>query len=280
MNYPIEYAWFCHGGKVRPNNEDNVWCMGQMFPMIHEGSEEVREGKLSSAEAPVFAVFDGMGGESCGEVASYLGAKAFGESVEALRSLLVQNPEDFLGEACQRMNQEVLDYARANRVRTMGSTVAMAAFGEDHIGAGNLGDSRIYALFQGKLAQVSKDHVLSRSLFGKAPLTQYLGLPQEEMSLEPHLLRLPYRNGLRILLCSDGVTDMISERRIRDFLLLEDCGASARAILQEGLSAGGRDNLSAVVIRVLGQEAAPEGGEKRKGWLDRLFGRVKKERMI
>ena len=271
MNYQIEYAWFCHGGNVRPNNEDNIWIQGELLPMEHEGGEKISQGVLMDHEGPVFGVFDGMGGESCGEAASFIGAKSLGDSVKELSTLQREKPGDFLKEACNRMNQEVLDFASDNRIRTMGSTVALAAFGENEIGVGNLGDSRIYSLFQGKWEQVSEDHVLTRSFFGKAPLTQYLGLPQDEMVLEPHIACIPYRADLRLLLCSDGVTDMISSRRLRDLMGGENCAAVAESLLKEGLSAGGRDNLTAVVIRILPGEMEGDLKPKHVPWYARFF---------
>ena len=64
MNYDIEYAYACHRGKVRSNNEDNFWCCGHMLPEINDGSGEISEERCSSQTFPVLALFDGMGGES------------------------------------------------------------------------------------------------------------------------------------------------------------------------------------------------------------------------
>ena len=273
MNYKIEYAWCCHGGKVRPNNEDNFWCMGEMLPQEHEGSDQIFAGECPLDAVPVFGVFDGMGGESCGEVASYLGARSFGELWKENPSLAKEDPEGFLRLACTKMTDEVLTYERENQIGSMGSTVAIAALGKEHLAVANLGDSRIYASYSGKMAQISKDHVLGRSFFGKAPLTQYLGLPTDEMLLEPSVQRMPYRVGLCVLLCSDGLSDMVSERRIRELMEGRDARQTVEGLLSEALAEGGRDNVTAVVIRILGgEEGVARGEAKPQGLFSRIFG--------
>ena len=72
MTYYIDYAYTCHAGKVRPNNEDNFWCCGEHLPVSNHGTEEIRTGIRLRESLPVMAVFDGMGGESQGEMASWL----------------------------------------------------------------------------------------------------------------------------------------------------------------------------------------------------------------
>ena len=69
-----------------------------------------------------------------------------------------------------------------------------------------------------KFYQISQDHVLGRSLFGKAPLTQYLGMEEENLQLEPSISRQEIKIGDRFLLCSDGITDMLSDGEIADIL--------------------------------------------------------------
>ena len=72
MTYHIDYAYTCHAGKVRPNNEDNFWCCGEHLPVSNHGTEEIRTGIRLRESLPVMAVFDGMGGESQGEMAAWL----------------------------------------------------------------------------------------------------------------------------------------------------------------------------------------------------------------
>ena len=86
------------------------------------------------------------------------------------------------------MNEAVCRYSNENCIRSMGTTMALLSFSEKAIYACNLGDSRIYRHFQGKLQQISTDHVIGGKMLGKAPLTQYLGFQEENMALEPSIV--------------------------------------------------------------------------------------------
>ena len=65
MAYQIDYAYTCHTGKVRANNEDNFWCCGVRLPVHNQGVDGILAGHTQHWQLPVLAVFDGMGGESC-----------------------------------------------------------------------------------------------------------------------------------------------------------------------------------------------------------------------
>ena len=107
MKYQIEYACACHKGKVRSNNEDNFWCCGEFLPADNQGADHVRTGKIPQRELPLLAVFDGMGGESCGEMASYLAAQSCGEFYQKNRKMIGEEPEEFLAKLCREMNEAV-----------------------------------------------------------------------------------------------------------------------------------------------------------------------------
>ena len=94
-------------------------------------------------------------------------------------------PEDFIDDVCEKMNQAVCRYGTEHHIWSMGSTMAMLLFTPESMFACNLGDSRIYFMDGGKLQQISTDHVFGGTAVGKAPLTQYLGLPEELQRLEP-----------------------------------------------------------------------------------------------
>ena len=79
MTYQINYAYTCHTGKVRRNNEDNFWCCGDLLPASNNGMEEIHTGTCPREKLPTLAVFDGMGGESQGEMAAYLASSTLGQ---------------------------------------------------------------------------------------------------------------------------------------------------------------------------------------------------------
>ena len=96
MTYRINYAYTCHAGKVRSNNEDNFWCCGEILPSQNLGMQEVRGGERLRESFPVLIVFDGMGGESQGEMAAYLASQEFGKYYGQNKGKLRRQPENFL----------------------------------------------------------------------------------------------------------------------------------------------------------------------------------------
>ena len=269
MAYQIEYAYTCHIGKIRNNNEDNFWCCGDSLEAQNQGMSHIRSGRMKQSEYPLLAVFDGMGGESCGEMAAFLAAESCGEHYKTTKEAIRQEPEDFLKDLCETMNQAICDYGRENRISSMGTTAALLAFAEEAVYSCNLGDSRIYRSDNEKFYQISEDHVLGRSLFGKAPLTQYLGMEEENLQLEPSISRQEIKPGDRFLLCSDGITDMLSDGEIADILSrdipVED---TVEILVDRALKKGGRDNITVVLCEI---------AEKPRNMFQRLLNWFRKQ---
>ena len=254
MAYQIEYAYTCHIGKIRNNNEDNFWCCGDSLEAQNQGMSHIRSGYMKQSEYPLLAVFDGMGGESCGEMAAFLAAEACGEHFKTAKDGIRNDPEEFLNEICESMNQAICDYGTTNKINSMGTTAALLAFAEDAVYSCNLGDSRIYKSDREKFYQISQDHVLGRSLFGKAPLTQYLGMEEENLQLEPSISRQEIKIGDRFLLCSDGITDMLSDGEIADILSRDiPVAKTVEILVDRALKKGGRDNITVVLCEIMEQ---------------------------
>ena len=254
MAYQIEYAYTCHIGKIRNNNEDNFWCCGDSLEAQNQGMSHIRSGYMKQSEYPLLAVFDGMGGESCGEMAAFLAAEACGEHFKTAKDGIRNDPEEFLNEICESMNQAICDYGRTNKINSMGTTAALLAFAEDAVYSCNLGDSRIYKSDREKFYQISQDHFLGRSLFGKAPLTQYLGMEEENLQLEPSISRQEIKIGDRFLLCSDGITDMLSDGEIADILSRDiPVAKTVEILVDRALKKGGRDNITVVLCEIMEQ---------------------------
>lgn len=254
MAYQIEYAYTCHIGKIRNNNEDNFWCCGDSLEAQNQGMSHIRSGYMKQSEYPLLAVFDGMGGESCGEMAAFLAAEACGQHFKTAKDGIRNDPEEFLNEICESMNQAICDYGRTNKINSMGTTAALLAFAEDAVYSCNLGDSRIYKSDREKFYRISQDHVLGRSLFGKAPLTQYLGMEEENLQLEPSISRQEIKIGDRFLLCSDGITDMLSDGEIADILSRDiPVAKTVEILVDRALKKGGRDNITVVLCEIMEQ---------------------------
>lgn len=267
MAYQIEYAYTCHVGKVRAKNEDNFWCCGNLLPAQNKGSEGVFSKIVSGLRLPALAVFDGMGGESCGEMAAFMAADEFGRYYQANKRVLRDMPEDFIDGACRDMNRAVCRYGEEHQIQSMGSTMAMTLFTPESMFICNLGDSRIYFSNGEQLRQISSDHVLGSSRIGKAPLTQYLGMPEQLQALEPSVLEIEHKEGYRYLLCTDGMTDMLSDGEIADILNRDTTlSEMVRMLMERALEKGGKDNVTIVLCEVQKQES----GKMLKTWFHKV----------
>jgi len=213
MHYKIHYSCLSHIGNIRRINQDNFICDGHYLdtgdaPMILPLC-----GTKNSDDMSVFGIFDGMGGEECGEVAAFIASKT------ASNIKIGRDAATDLSQFCYKANKDICNYAVLNNISAMGTTAAMLAFTEKEIVLCNIGDSKIFRFCDGTLEQISKDHV-SVSVFGtKPPLSQNLGIPPSELVIDPYLARGVYNNGDVYLMCSDGLTDMVSVKEITDVLI-------------------------------------------------------------
>ena len=264
MAYQIKYAYTCHIGKVRNNNEDNFWCCGESLDSENKGMSHIRSGQVKQTELPLLAVFDGMGGESCGEMAAFLAAESCGQYYREKKKRISDDPEQFMNELCYQMNHAICDYGQENKINSMGTTAAILTFGAENIYSCNLGDSRIYQVTpEGQLHQISRDHVLGGGRFGKPPLTQYLGIPEENMGLEPTVVSQKVEIGTRYLICSDGITDMLSDSEITEILTKEGTvSETVEQLVESALTKGGRDNITVILCEI---------AEHKKSWLGRIL---------
>ena len=270
MKYNIKYACTSHIGRRRANHEDNFWCAGDHMPPDNTGTPGVLSGCINEKEFPAFAVFDGMGGESCGEEAAAAAAEAFGVYYTKNKNVFPADPEAFIRNISLEMNNQVCGFAERNHIRSMGSTVVMALFAKTRYVVSNLGDSRIYLCQDRKMSQLSTDHVFYGSGYRKPPLVQFLGLREDEGEPEPTCVQGKISPGMRILLCTDGVTDMIADAELEQLLLMEaPVSEIAGKILELALENGGRDNITLILL-----EAVPGKGEKTQpGFFKRVFGK-------
>lgn len=256
MNYSVFYSVNCKIGRVRGKNQDNFWCAGHYLEAENDGLSVCEYGSLSASELPAFAVFDGMGGGLRGEYAAFLAAREFDRRFEKRRRF--KEPE-FLFQTCGRINAEICRYEKEHGISNMGTTGAVLLFSKSGVFACNVGDSRIYRFRNRELLQISVDHSRPVGTGKKPPLTQYLGLPEEEFALCPYLAKGACRYGDRFLICSDGLTDMVSEREIKTILGAQPDAVSCNVrLLQTALENGGRDNVTIIVCEIRKQEKKKE----------------------
>jgi PPM family protein phosphatase len=215
------------------------------------------------ADEQLFAVADGVGGHQAGEVASQT-------AVETLQREFAggEHTTEGLVAAVEAANKAVWQLAQGSREkRGMGTTLTALALvqvdGEEQLALANVGDSRTYILQQGELLQLTEDHSLVEELVRDGKLTPAEAQTHPQRSIITRALGMepaievdsweiiPYQ-GDRILLCSDGLTNELSDERIASTLRqLADPQEAARDLVRQARAAGGSDNITVVVVDVV-----------------------------
>ena len=252
MAYEIVYYCLSHIGLVRKVNQDNYVLPDQPKPALSPAPKGVISGRITPSAHTVFGVFDGMGGEECGEMASFIAARSVYEALKD-KTGGTKNPQSdrFLRECCVKANHEINSYVRRHGLHSAGTTAAMLQFSDKAIHACNIGDSRIFRLNANGFRQISEDHVFPSPKGMKAPLYQYLGLPENESVIDPKELLLKPETGDLYLIATDGLTDMVSPERMEEILKSNESTRVAEALLAETLKNGGRDNVTFIVMYLI-----------------------------
>jgi protein phosphatase len=218
-------------------------------------------------EPPLFAVADGMGGAQAGEVASRLAAESLRE--QELGGL--SSPEQTV-ELIREANRRVYAYSSENAsARGMGTTMTVALVEGSVVTIGHVGDSRAYLLRDDQLTQLTQDHSLVAELVRsgrlsakeaeshprRSVITRALGTDSE---VEVDVLSLRAQDRDIFLLCSDGLTSMVSDEEIARLLLsargdLDDAG---KKLIAAANQAGGEDNITVVLFEPEVGEPEPE----------------------
>lgn len=254
----LQVACGCHQGKKRTNNEDNFYFDGEYMSSDNHGLSQIKFQEVSLNKDHFFCVFDGMGGGDFGEIASYSATKATKEFLEIETNI---NPCDItpsLEKLCKNINEEVFEAGNKLGSFQMGSTIVGLYFHAGQAWVCNLGDSRGYLLRNDTMQQISEDHtdeafMKENGIIGRKPyLTQYLGISPQDMEIVPFIKNYYLGNGDRFLICSDGVTDMISEQKICNLLSeIQNPMKCVSALIQEALDYGGKDNITVMVLDIL-----------------------------
>jgi protein phosphatase len=232
----LRYAARSDRGLVRANNEDSVY-----------------------AGARLLALADGMGGHAAGEVASQL-------VIAALAHLDDDEPGgDLLGKleaAVRSGNAAIADHVQMEPdLEGMGTTLTAILFAGNQIGLVHIGDSRGYLLRDGELTQITKDDTFVQTLVDEGRITAEEAHSHPQRSLimraltghevEPTLTMREARAGDRYLLCSDGLSDPVSDETILEALQIPDVAESAYRLIELALRGGGPDNVTVVVADVV-----------------------------
>ena len=252
MMFTFNASCMCHKGKIRVNNEDNLYFDNKCLEKDNDGLKHPVNMKGVLKSGLSMAVFDGMGGEHLGEVASFVAAREMQKTQRTLADLFISDI-NYLKGLVQKLNSVVIGVQKANKTNRIGTTMVSLYYSRNYVYFCNVGDSRAYRLRNGELLQISNDHIekMPFPTKGKAPLSRYLGM-NEEYEIEPYIAKEKVVSGDVYLLCSDGITDMLTNVEIFDILhRCTDTEACVSELVDCALKSGGRDNITAIVCRIL-----------------------------
>jgi protein phosphatase len=248
MDFIINYALGCNAGKERETNQDNFCVQGYYLKENHFGLDKIITGSADSLDFPYFCVFDGVGGASHGEVASFLAAETFSNYYQNNDK---SNTELFCTESCKAMNRAICTFSNNGEKGLAGTTVAMTVFNSQNACVCNLGDSPVFLHNQYSIEKVSTDHISVVPHGLKPPITKSLGIPETMQSLEPSIKTIPLKDGDNYLICSDGLTDMVDMSTINSVL---DSKAKpkkkVKTLLKAALKNGGFDNITIIICEI------------------------------
>lgn len=234
-------------GKKRKLNQDYVFTC------------EIPVGHLPN----LFLVADGMGGHNAGDYASKYTIETI---VDEIGKSLKESPVEILEQAIQSANRHIrMKSAETEELSGMGTTVVAATCMEDTLWVANVGDSRLY-LIHDEIRQITRDHSLVEEMvrMGGLPREQARSHPDKniitraigaEDELEIDFFQVKMSKGDIILMCSDGLTNMLEDEDIRMILQgRRDIVERAEALVMAANNNGGKDNITVILIEPFADE--------------------------
>lgn len=205
-----------------------------------------------------------MGGESAGEIASFVSAESFHK---------FYNPGETSTDDIKRLlctiNQEVVRTAAEQKYNQIGSTAVVLILNKNKYVIADLGDSPCFLFRDGRLQRLTVPHtnekyLAMQNIKGRKPaLTQFLGISTEEMILEPYAAEERIYPGDVFLICSDGLTDMVPPDDIVKILEeIQEPSEGVQSLLHKALENGGRDNITIMLLAIRKTPAVSKNGDR------------------
>lgn len=248
MSFSLDFALKTHPGLVRPLNEDAIGA---------------------DPSCGLFVLADGLGGYNAGEVASVM---AISSVLERLASAIDKfdedegafTPDEAIYDTVTDINASIYNAAlNSTAFEGMATTLVIGWFLGGRLWVAHTGDSRLYRYRDSMLEQLTRDHSFSQELLDAGMVTEEeaRSLPAKNLvtralgagaDIEPEIHNVDVQAGDIILLCSDGLTEMVGSYEIEGLLSIneEDMHETARRLVDLANESGGRDNISVIVVRV------------------------------
>jgi serine/threonine protein phosphatase PrpC len=257
-------------------NESNESIYGATHVgMRREGNEDCY---LILSEHNIYMVADGMGGHNAGEVASKIAVDSVAEYFTDERISEIKADQEKIGDELNQSvltaHQRILDMSKEKTEYSgMGSTIAIAFILDNVIHTCNVGDSRVYVINPSGIIQITKDHSVVAELVEsgnmtkeearlstmKNQITQALGAP---FPVNPEYNKTELNEGDIVLLCSDGLWDMLSDEDINAIVMEgNSMESTCNKLIEKANEAGGDDNITVVLVKIT-KEEMPSEAEK------------------
>ncbi len=258
----VDATIICDKGLIRNNNEDSFYFDGY-YASVDAMNLSVRRRKKRKAAGSLWTVCDGMGGQSNGEIASHTAVSSMQELQNSLHN---HDFDTTIQEWVKQLSCTI------EKETEGGTTLALLFCSEQNLQTAHVGDSRIYRLHEGRLIRLTRDHTKVEMMLSAGMITEeeakvhpqrhalsrYLGMDSEYICNASIGEKLPYCVGDRYFLCSDGVTDMLSDDQLE--MLLQrttDCETCASNIRDAVFAAGAVDNTTLIVLDILSDKKTP-----------------------
>ena len=261
----LSAASYVYVGKKRANNEDNVFFDGKIIHLNNAKTPFKRYFCRKKNHFFAFAVCDGMGGEAFGDLAAYLGVKCFRLwCIHAYRNG-IQTWEKDCCDFFTAANNRVFSLSNTTSGNP-GCTCSIVVFENDMAYFANVGDSRIYLLRDNRIIQLSTDHTVaaqngSARYAGGNALTRFLGIDNRQYAFQPSIgVPLNLFPDDIFLLCSDGLTDMLSDDAILDIIqkhIEKPLNRTVDLLMEAAMEAGGNDNCSIILVKYDAEHNTP-----------------------
>ena len=255
MIYKIFSNVFSTIGSKRKVNQDNYYLNGKILEDTHKAVSQ----QVDSSEEGIYAICDGMGGESDGEVASLIAVKELKEIHD-----VKQTDESVIRSVIDKANTKICSHI-TGKGKNSGSTFVAAVVKRKRADIYNIGDSRCYLIRKDSIRQLTKDHTLAAQMVESGMITeeeaktdirrhqlvQHLGIFPEEMTLSIHKNSVSLESGDILLLCSDGITDGLDDQEIIETVRHNDNAYTlAFELAENAMNNGSLDNITAMVINI------------------------------
>jgi protein phosphatase len=265
----VEHAALSDVGKVRRNNEDHfiVCRLRKSLEVLDTNVVEEQDGHDAERDGYLLLVADGMGGVAGGERASAFAVQGVKRHLmeTAKWFFRLDDPDEdvqirLLRESLEHMDRELVEEAKNDpALRGMGTTLTAAGIVDGAVFIVHVGDSRVYLLRADVLEQLTQDHTVAQKLLDagllkpeevkshqlRHVLTNSLG---GTLGVRGEIVKMRLRDGDRLLLCTDGLNDMLSDDSIAGILRENpQATAACRALVDAAIQQGGRDNVTVIV---------------------------------